>query len=155
MAYQPSLRDIIAAYLRRKALFMLLFGSVSLIGGLYLLIKQPLYLSDASLVLHFDSQAVPDIDQTLKSTQLQGSNEHREILYSDADILHSPAIIRDVVQKLGLARLYPKIANGPGDEARKLDLASRAFSSNLVVDVGLQSDVLNVSFLHPDRKSVV
>ena len=80
MAYQPSLRDIIAAYLRRKALFMLLFGSVSLIGGLYLLIKQPLYLSDASLVLHFDSQAVPDIDQTLKSTQLQGSNEHREIL---------------------------------------------------------------------------
>ena len=150
MAYQPSLRDIIAAYLRRKALFMLLVGGVSLIGGLYLLIKQPLYLSDASLVLHFDSQAVPDIDQTLKSTQLQGSNEHREILYSDADILHSPAIIRDVIKMIGLARLYPKIATGPGDDERKLDLASRIFAANLVIDVGLQSDVLNVSFLHPD-----
>ncbi|WP_158929512.1 hypothetical protein [Acidisphaera sp. S103] len=150
MAYQPSLRDIIAAYLRRKALFMMLFGGVSLIGGLYLLVKQPEYLSGASLLLHFDSQAVPDIDQNLKATQLEGSNEHREILYSDADILHSPAIVRDVVQKIGLARLYPKIANGPGDESRKLDLASRAFSSNLVVDVGLQSDVLNVSFLHSD-----
>jgi uncharacterized protein involved in exopolysaccharide biosynthesis len=150
MAYQPSLRDIIAAYLRRKALFMLLVGGVSLIGGLYLLVKQPLYLSGASLVLHFDSQAVPDIDQTLKPTQLQGSNEHREILYSDADILHSPAIIRDVIKTIGLARLYPKIATGPGDDERKLDLGSRSFAANLVIDVGLQSDVLNVSFLHPD-----
>jgi succinoglycan biosynthesis transport protein ExoP len=150
MAYRPSLRDIIAAYLRRKSLFMLLFGGVSLIGGLYLLVKQPLYLSGASLVLHFDTQTVPDIDQTLKATQLQGSNEHREILYSDADILHSPAIIRDVVKTVGLARLYPAIATGPGDEPRKLDLASRVFASNFVVDVGLQSDVLNVSFLHPD-----
>jgi succinoglycan biosynthesis transport protein ExoP len=150
MAYQPSLRDIIASYLRRKTLFMLLFGGVSLIGGLYLLIKQPLYLSGASLVLHFDTQTVPDIDKSLKSTQLQGSNEHREILYSDADILHSPAIIRDVIKTIGLARLYPNVDTGPGDESRKLDLASRTFAANLVVDVGLQSDVLNVSFLHPD-----
>jgi uncharacterized protein involved in exopolysaccharide biosynthesis len=150
MFYQPSLRDSISAFLRRKGLFMLAFGVACLAGGTYLLVKQPLYLSGASLVLHFDSQAVPDIDRTMKPTQLQGSNEHREILYSDADILHSSGIIRDVVGKMGLARLYPTIASGPGDAAHKLDLAEQAFAANLVIDVGLQSDVLNVSFLNPD-----
>jgi succinoglycan biosynthesis transport protein ExoP len=150
MFYQPSFRDSISAFLRRKGLFMLAFGVACLAGGTYLLVKQPLYLSSASLVLHFDSQAVPDIDRTMKPTQLQGSNEHREILYSDADILHSSGIIRDVVGKMGLARLYPAIASGPGDAAHKLDLVEQAFAANLVIDVGLQSDVLNVSFLNPD-----
>ena len=150
MFYQPSFRDSISAFLRRKGLFMLAFGVACLAGGTYLLVKQPLYLSSASLVLHFDSQAVPDIDRTMKPTQLQGSNEHREILYSDADILHSSGIIRDVVGKMGLARLYPAIARGPGDDAHKRDLAEQAFAGNLVIDVGLQSDVMNVSFLNPD-----
>ena len=150
MFYQPSFRDSISAFLRRKGLFMLAFGIACLAGGTYLLVKQPLYLSSASLVLHFDSQAVPDIDRTMKPTQLQGSNEHREILYSDADILHSSGIIRSVIGKMGPARLYPAIAKGPGDAAHKLDLAEQAFAANLVIDVGLQSDVLNVSFLNPD-----
>lgn len=150
MFYQSSFRDSISAFLRRKGLFMLAFGVACLVGGTYLLVKQPLYLSSASLVLHFDSQAVPDIDRTMKPTQLQGSNEHREILYSDADILHSGGIIRDVVGKIGPARLYPAIARGAGDAAHKLDLVEQAFAANLVIDVGLQSDVLNVSFLNPD-----
>ena len=75
---------------------------VCLAGGVYLLVKQPLYLSAASLVLHFDSQAVPDIDRTRTPTQLQGTNEHREILYSDSDILRSPALIRKTIAAIGL-----------------------------------------------------
>jgi uncharacterized protein involved in exopolysaccharide biosynthesis len=149
MVYQPSLRDNILVFLRRKTLFMLVCGVVCLAGGAYLLLKQPLYLSSASLVLHFDSQTVPDIDRTMIPSQLQGTNEHREILYSDADILHSPELIRNVIQTIGLAKLYPDIASGPQPEARKMDLAVQAFTSNLVVDVGLQSDVLNLSYLHP------
>ena len=133
MFYQPSFRDSISAFLRRKGLFMLAFGVACLAGGTYLLVKHPLYLSSASLVLHFESQAVPDIDRTMKPTQLQGSNEHREILYSDADILHSSGIIRDVVGKMGLARLYPAIARGPGDDAPKRDLGEQAFAANLVI----------------------
>lgn len=150
MYYQPTVRDTITAFLRRKTLFALVFGLICLIGGIYLLLVRPLYLSNASLVLHFDTSVVPDIDKTMHPTQLEGSNEHREILYSDADILHSPEMIRDVVKRVGLARLYPKIASGPGDDARKMDLASGAFAANLVVDVGLQSDLINVNFLNPN-----
>src|SRR5580658_223022 len=120
-------------------------------GGGYLLLKQPQYLSSAMLVLHFDSQAVPDIDRTMTPTdQQQGTNEHREILYSDADILRNPDLIRDVVNTVGLARLYPRIAAQDHVDTRKMTDAVQAFTSNLVVEVGLQSDVLTVNFLNPD-----
>jgi uncharacterized protein involved in exopolysaccharide biosynthesis len=150
MVYQPSLRDTLKTFLRRKTLFMVVCGAVCLGGGAYLLLKQPLYLSAASLVLHFDNEAVPDIDRINTPSQLQGSNEHREILYSDADILHSPELIRHAIDKIGLTRLYPDIATSPRSDARKQDMAVQAFMSDLVVEVGLQSDALNLSFLNPN-----
>src|ERR1051326_5404699 len=146
----PSFRDITRMFLRRKGLFMLVCSFVFLCGGLYLLLARPLYLSSASMVLHFDSHVVRDIDRSRIPSQMSGSNEHREVLYSDADILRSPDLVREVIDKLGLSRLFPETAAESGSDARKLDAAVKAFSNNLVVDVGLQSDVLNLSFLHPD-----
>ena len=151
MVDQPSFRGTILAFLRRKTLFLLAFSTVCMVGGVYLLLKQPLYQSGASLVLHFESQTVPNIDRTMTPpSQQQGSNEHREILYSDADILRSPDLTRGVIGTIGLARLYPQIAAMPYSAGRKLELAVQAFASNSVVDVGVQSDVMNLSFLHPD-----
>jgi uncharacterized protein involved in exopolysaccharide biosynthesis len=79
---------------------------------------------------------------------MQGSNEHREILYSDAEMLKSPDLARKVIEAVGLARLYPKIAAKQETDARKQDDALKTYNSNLVVDVGNQSDVLNLSFLN-------
>ena len=61
MGYQPFVRDINLAFFRRRALFMLVCGAVFLAGGAYLLLKQPLKQSTASLVLHFDTQTVPNM----------------------------------------------------------------------------------------------
>ena len=129
---------------------MLVCGAVFLAGGAYLLLKQPLYQSTASLVLHFDTQAVPNIDRTMNPTQPLGSNEHREILYSDSEIMRSTGVIHGVIAAVGLARLYPQIAAGQASDARKLDLATDTLLANLVVDVGLQSDVLNINYFNPD-----
>jgi uncharacterized protein involved in exopolysaccharide biosynthesis len=152
MVEHASFREIILTFLRRKVLFLVVFSMVCLAGGVYLLVKQPLYQSGASLVLHFDNQAVPNIDRAMNPTQQQqqGSNEHREILYSDADILRSPDLIKSTINAIGLMRLYPRIAATANTDPRKLELAVQAFSANFVVDVGVQSDVINLSFLHPD-----
>jgi uncharacterized protein involved in exopolysaccharide biosynthesis len=150
MAYQPTVREIILAFFRRKSLFMLVFCFVCLGGGVYLLITRPAYLSSATLVLHFDKQSVPNIDRTMTQFQPLGSNEHREILYSDADILHSVDVVHGVIQALGLSRLYPDIAQTDGSDEKRLDLATRTFLADLVIDVGLQSDVLNVNYLNHD-----
>lgn len=152
MIVQPSVRETILTFFRRKFTFLLVFGAVCLAGAGYLLIKTPMYLSTAALVLRFDQQTVPDIDQTRTPQQPLGSNERREILYSDADILRSPDLARDTISAIGLARIYPKIAADGKDSQRQMAEAVKAFSTDMLIDVGLQSDVINISFLNPSAQ---
>lgn len=150
MIVQPSFRETILTFFRRKFTFLLVFGAACLAGAGYLLVKTPMYLSSTALVLRFDQQTVPDIDRTRNPTQALGSNERREIIYSDADILHSPDLARRAITSIGLARVYPKIAGDGHGEQRQMDEALKAFAADMLVDVGLQSDVITVSFFHPD-----
>ena len=76
------------------AIIVSLFATAALILGAT--INEPRNQSQRTLTR-------ADIDRMMKPTQLQGSNEHREILYSDADILHSGGIIRI---QLGETALY-------------------------------------------------
>ena len=152
MIVQPSFREAVQTFFRRKFTFLLVFGGVCLAGAAYLLLATPLYLSNTSLVVRFDQHAAPNIDRTQQSHHSQlGSNERREILHSDAD---------DFAQsRPGTPYHRPGRAGAAVSEDRqqrskmpphKMDDAVRAFSSDLVVDVGLQSDVINVSFLNPN-----
>lgn len=150
MIDQPDLRGTVAAFLRRKVLFVVVVTIVCAAGGAWLLLTRPLYEAGASLVVHFDNQVLPNIDRTENPTQPLGSNERREIIYSDADILRSRDVIRAAIERLGLARVYPDIAAKPAGPDRKLDDAVTLFSDNLVIDVGLQSDVINLAYLNHD-----
>ena len=150
MIIQPDFRGTIVAFLRRKALFVLVVAVVCAAGGAYLLLTPPLYQSGASLVVRFDTHSLPNIDRTKTETLPLGSNERREIIYSDADILRSRDVIREAITAVGLERIYPRIAAKPVDEVHKLDEAGELFSANLVVDVGLQSDVIDISYLNSD-----
>lgn len=143
---QPSFRDTIHTFFRRKFTFLLIFGGVCLAGAAYLFFTQPLYMAGASLVVRFDQHTVPDIDKTRVPVQPLGSNERREIIYSDADILRSPDLLRRAMNEIGLARLYPQIASDGHGQARQEEEALKALGGDLVVDVGLQSDVINLSF---------
>jgi uncharacterized protein involved in exopolysaccharide biosynthesis len=82
--------------------------------------------------------------------QPPGSNERREIIYSDADMLHARDVLVGAIEAVGLARLYPAIAASALPETRKMDEAEQQFASNLVIDVGLQSDVITITYLNTD-----
>ncbi|MBV9249585.1 MAG: hypothetical protein JO227_10135 [Acetobacteraceae bacterium] len=152
MIVQPSFRETILTFFRRKFTFLLVFATVCLLGAAYLLTTTPLYLSNAALVLRFDQHNVPTLDRNQTPTQTLGTNERREILYSDADILRSPDLARRTIATVGLDRLYPKIASDGHTQSRQMEEALRAFAADLLVDVGLQSDVLTISFFHPDSE---
>src|SRR6202012_2912961 len=74
----------------------------------------------------------------------------REILYSDADILRSPDLALHAITAVGLARIYPHIAADGHDEQRQMDEAVKAFSNDMLIDVGMQSDVINLPFMNTD-----
>lgn len=149
MIVQPSFREAVQTFFRRKFTFLLIFGGVCLAGAAYLLLVTPMYLSSTSLVVRFDQHTTPNIDRNEQPTTQLGSNERREILHSDAAILRSPDLARRTIDQVGLARLFPKIASSDKSAADKMDAAARAFSEALVVNVGLESDVIDISFLNP------
>src|SRR5665213_4587745 len=106
MIIQPDFRGTVVAFLRRKALFVVVAAVVCAAGGAYLLLTPPLYQAGASLVVRFDTHSMPNIDRTTTETLPLGSNERREIIYSDADILRSRDIIRKAIKAVGLEHLY-------------------------------------------------
>ena len=115
---QPTIRDTIVTFFRRKFTFLLIFGGVCLAGALYLLVTTPLYLSTAALVVRFDQHTVPNIDNTQPTLQPLGSNERREIIYSDADILRSPDLLHRPSRRLGWSgsfRRLPAMVTGRRD----------------------------------------
>lgn len=150
MIAQPDLRATVVAFLRRKLLFALVLCLVCGAGAIYLALATPLYQSTASLVVRFDTRSVPDIDRNRDPVQPPGSNERREIIYSDSDMLHARDVLMDVIDAVGLARLYPAIAATALPGPAKLDEAERQFAANLIVDVGLQSDVITITYLNTD-----
>lgn len=150
MIAQPDLRAMIVALLRRKLLFAFVLFAVCSAGAGYLMVAQQLWQSTASLVVRFDNQTVPDIDRNRTPAQPPGSNERREIIYSDADMLHARDVLVQVIKAVGLARLYPKIAAMAVSTSGKLDAAEQQFATNLVIDVGLQSDVITIDYLNSD-----
>ncbi len=154
MVIQPSFRDSLLIFFRRKWLFTAAFFAVCALGAVYLLLATPKYASSASLVLRFETRTVPRIDRNIDAEPpiQQGVNEHREVLHSDAEILRSPDLAREAIRAIGLEELYPKIAAAHMPETRKLDMALTAFQSDLVVNVGLESDVITVSFLARSAK---
>ena len=60
--------------------------------------------------------------------------------------------MKRTIAEVGLSRLYPTIASSGHSESRQQEDALKAFNSDLLVDVGLQSDVINISFLNRDAK---
>ncbi len=152
MVLEPTWRDIAGVFFRRKLVvattFLIVVGS----AVAYILYATPLYRSDATLLVRFGASLVPSIGSRESAPQQLASNERREILNSDGELLKSTDLIRSVIDKIGLAALYPKIAATPDSDQLKLGSAQQSFTGDLVVDVSATSDAINLSYLNHDPK---
>ena len=150
MVLEPTWRDVAGVFFRRKLVVALTFLVVvgSAVG--YVLYATPLYRSDATLLVRFGADLVPAIGSRERPVQQLQSNERRETLNSDGELLKSADLIRGVINKIGMAALYPKIAVSKDSDQMKLASAQQSFTSDLVVDVSGTSDAINLSYLNHD-----
>ena len=151
MVLEPTWRDIAGVFFRRKLVVILTF--LIIVGGAvaYILLATPLYRSDATLLVRFGNNLVPNIGNGRDPAPQQlASNERHEVLASDGELLKSTDLIRTVIDKVGLAALYPKIAANEDSPQLKIASAQQSFTSDLVVDVSGTSDAINLSYLNHD-----
>ena len=148
MVLEPTWRDIAGTFFRRKLAIVVTFLIVVGAGVAYIMYATPLYRSDSTLLVRFGSNLVPAMGARQEVSQQLQSNERHEVLSSDGELLKSADLIRSVIQKIGLAKLYPDIAEGDAGDDLKMTLAQGKFTGNLVVDASGVSDVINLSYLN-------
>lgn len=132
---------------RAAALGVLLAFLVAGLG--YVLIKTPEYESTAQLVVRFGDRSIPDISRS-QATELTPA-DRREIVLTHAAMLQSPDLAGATVKSIGLARLYPDIAENPPRRWTAMDEAEKQFGQHLSVDVGTQDNIITLSFRHPNK----
>jgi polysaccharide biosynthesis protein PslE len=70
------------------------------------------------------------------------------VVNSEMRLIGSGAVVRRAIEAVGLATLYPDIANAPESEARKLAAAERAFAEHLTIETAPQTPAIGLSFEH-------
>ncbi|MCB1884520.1 MAG: hypothetical protein KDG89_11085 [Geminicoccaceae bacterium] len=144
-----SARVVLVALFKDKwklaAAFAATFG-VAL--GLSFLIT-PKFVASALLYVKYGREYTYRVE-TGTSEVVPQAFDRSQIIRSEAQILAAPAIADAVIAKLGIARLYPKLAATEGKDFPAEAYARQAFLSSLDAVGGDESNIIELTFRHPD-----
>ncbi|MDQ2802555.1 MAG: hypothetical protein M3Y41_07675 [Pseudomonadota bacterium] len=170
------LRDLLTtlAFNRRKIILIGLTGMIA--TGAAAMLATPAFRAKSSLLILLGTEYTYRGAAGQQSAN-NGALTHEQILKTEADILGSDDLHRQVIQQIGLGRLYPQMlkpasginawiakaksyvkgllsaAGAGGQSAAKIDpmdVAVTRFASDLSVAVDKESSVINLGFTNPD-----
>ncbi|MFV3129075.1 GumC family protein [Niveispirillum sp. KHB5.9] len=143
---------ILITICKRWRLFMAVFLGVMLMGVLYLTFATRKYESVAEMVVTFGRWSAPEVERG-PATELTPS-DRREIVLAHAAILHSHDLARATIETVGLANVYPDLAEDPPSSGTAMDAAVRRLQDDLSAEVGAQDNIITLSLRHPDKEMV-
>ena len=137
-------RDVLAALFRRRGRMIQIFLAVLALVAVATFVPPRMYETRARILVKYTSEYVyrPQVGEA----RLPIALAPEEILNSEMSILTSDELVREVIEELGVTRLYP----GSLGRAPSLEEASRIFRKNLSAEGVRRSTVLQVAFRHPD-----
>ncbi len=147
--HDPALREYFTMLSRRKltVLVVFLITTVSVAVGAYL--TPPLFTASASLIVKYGREFVyrPEVGDAGSPKAL----DLAEIVNSEVEILRSRDLARQVVEEIGVGRLYPDLLDEPDlTPERVLAIAVGAFQGDLDVTAVFDSSIIRVAFESPD-----
>ncbi len=133
--------------------FLLVAGGVAV----YTFLQTPVYEVDSSVMIRYGREYVyrPVNDVEAGEVQPMRWYSPEEIINTEIEILRSKGLIRQVIEEVGLARLYPKLARKTLEHDALLAMATDRFARKLDVSHVKKSSVIGLSYYHPDPKIAV
>ncbi|MGN7918248.1 GumC family protein [Lysobacter sp. 22409] len=149
-----SLRELLGTAFRDRRRIGLAFAISFALVLIASLLPTTRYVSDASLLVRLGHEYVYVAD-TSEGNGSGGATplmfDRSEALSAENEILASRDLIREVVVRIGMGRLYPSIAQQKDDARRpKLDQAVELFRENLDAQLLKGATVIQLRFTHPD-----
>ncbi|WP_333585939.1 GumC family protein [Phenylobacterium sp.] len=151
--YAPS--DFVVLLWRERFLMLAVFAVLMILGTLAAFSLKTTYAANSSVLVRLGQEyvyepragdagrgAVPDSDQ---------------VLQSEVEILGSAELKQKVIDRLGLARIYPELAKtyaGAGPEEKQVITAKaiRAMETSLKIGTAPDTPIVRLSFEHEDPK---
>ena len=163
-----SLREILTFYYRYRARLLGTFWGVLAVAVAVSFVPVPRYTATGVLIVRLGSEYVyqPETGANLSSAQPSIPFNRDQIFKTEAAILDSADLHRQVVESVDAAKLYPDlfesnwqdslIAATPDELARyRLAKAIARFDKRLTITLEKDSAVLHVAFSHADAAMAV
>jgi polysaccharide biosynthesis protein PslE len=144
-----TVQEVLAIAFRSRGKILLALIVPLVLAGVALLVLAPIYRAETSLIVKTGREYMAGT-QGESGTTAPTSTKQEEV-NSEVAIMTNRAVVEQVINKVGLAALYPSIDENPPSNQTKMDAAVTKFEKSLVVDPVKLSNVIDVTFEHTDR----
>ena len=142
--------DVVLQLWRSKWLMFLIFMLFTVVGAGASLAFPTRYTAHTRLLVTLGQEYV--FDPIVGEAAKGAFPEQEEMLQAEAELALSPVIAERVIDEVGLARIYPRLArNAANDPAKKpaiIGKAVEAFGRDLGATSAPKSSILRLSFTH-------
>jgi uncharacterized protein involved in exopolysaccharide biosynthesis len=135
-----SLRDTAELLLHHRIL-------VAAVSPAVALFQTPIYQSTAVLLIKFGREMISRPEVGDRETLV---NRESVIINVEIQILRSESVIDGAIRSLTIESLYPELFENPPEGAPIERVAANRFRQNFIVSAVPASDVIKLSFRHPD-----
>jgi uncharacterized protein involved in exopolysaccharide biosynthesis len=150
MIVKPSVPNIAYVLFRHKWLMLLVFiGSVA-IAVAYCAVTTPLFEAESDLYVKFGRDSGSAVDRSVGTAQTSGP-DRKNVINSLIRLITSDTLVEQVIQQVGLDKLYPKIAASHPSQGTPLGAAVRHMvNHDLTVTSPRDADIIEVKYTNPD-----
>ncbi|HYV89326.1 MAG TPA: Wzz/FepE/Etk N-terminal domain-containing protein [Candidatus Polarisedimenticolia bacterium] len=145
-----SVSEILAIAFRQRIRILLAFLVPVALAAAALIILPPIYRAETSLIVKTGREYMAS-GEGQSSTTAPTSTKQEEV-NSEVAIMTNRAVIEQVINTIGLGRLYPSLVDNPPASGTLMDAAVVKFNKDTNVDAVKLSNVIDVSFDHTDRE---
>ncbi|HEV8014076.1 MAG TPA: hypothetical protein VGP48_01015 [Stellaceae bacterium] len=148
-AYPLTPREIIALVCRDWRKLAIAFAVPPVLAIIAAFLMTPQYQATSTLLVKAGREYLGHAEAGGGGGATGPQETMDETINSEIGILTSRTLAESVIRKIGLARLYPKLATG-GDDSGVMDEAVDSFVKDLEADPIKVSNVISIGFRHPD-----
>jgi uncharacterized protein involved in exopolysaccharide biosynthesis len=144
-------REVVSILFKHAKLLSIIFVAVFVVffGGSYILTSK--YKAEARILVQSGREFEVATDKGNNAPAGVPYITKQEIINSEAEILASRDLAESVINAVGLARIYPKIANDGDPESERMNDATKKFTKNFKADPVTMSNIITLQYWNPDR----
>jgi uncharacterized protein involved in exopolysaccharide biosynthesis len=152
--YAPS--DFVALLWRERFLMLAVFAVIFVIGGAFAFSLKTTYPASSSILVRLGQEYV--YEPRAGDAGRGAVPEAEQVIQAETEILASSELKQRVIDRLGLSRIYPKLAEefaeAPAGEKRiVMGKAMRAMETSLKIQTAPDTPIVRLVFEHEDART--